>query len=124
VPSVVNGVASLSGAIEVTREATSAPINVAGLSGSVLLNIVALPPVRSPLLTVPPGQRTGSLPVAVFTTRRCDGHSLGESKKPYEFNVQISLGPGEPSPATIVPDAATKAQMLRTIQRGCGLAPR
>jgi hypothetical protein len=120
-PTVVAGVPGLEGTIEVRRKDAPADVSVTGISGSVLLDIVPVGEAGDPLLRLGPGQPAGELPVAVTTSHRCDGHAIGESKKPYEFNVQVALGGDAPGPVTITPDAATRQRMLGVIEAGCGI---
>jgi hypothetical protein len=121
-PTVVGGVPALRGTLELTRGTTAEPVSVASMSGSVLLDIAPVTPAPTPPLTMATGQSQASVPVAVVTTGRCDGHALGESKKPYDFIFQITVGSAPPSPATLTAEPAVKPLMLRTIEAGCKVA--
>ncbi len=69
----------------------------------------------------PTAQAAARLPVEVRSTLRCDGHSLGESKKTYVFDVVVDIGDGEDRPYALTPDAAARALMQTLIKDACGL---
>jgi hypothetical protein len=57
-------------------------------------------PVRSPLAVLTSQRRDASIPVTAYAAR-CDGHTIGEIKKPYEFLVWVAV-PGE-EPVAVTP---------------------
>ena len=57
-------------------------------------------PVPSPLAVLTSQRQEASIPVAAYAAR-CDGHTIGEIKKPYEFLVWVAA-PGE-EPVAVTP---------------------
>jgi hypothetical protein len=120
---VVAGTPVLRGSLTIRRGATSAPIDVTDLGGSVLIQAKPVEPARRPLLRMPPGVPTGELPVFVGTSHRCDGHALVEVKKPYDLVVYVALDGQEPAGVTITPpDPALRQRMWRAVLAGCGVS--
>ena len=68
--------------------------------------------VPDPLATLTPAQPTASIPVVAYAAR-CDGHTIGEIKTPYEFFV--SVGPPGQEPVAVIPQVgeATKAALRK-----------
>lgn len=58
-------------------------------------------PVPHPLAELTPQRPQAAIPVEAYASR-CDGHTIGEIKKPYEFLVWVS-SPGE-EPVALTPD--------------------
>jgi len=116
----VDGQPVLRGTLELTRGSGTGPIEVLDLDGSVLLTLDATPPASDPLLTMPADAATASLSIDVGSTLRCDGHSLGESKKTYVFDVGLDLGDGRVD-LTLMPPDDVKPQMYAVIEKACGL---
>jgi hypothetical protein len=86
----------------------------------VLLTLDATPPAATHLLTMPASAKTGELSIDVGSTLRCDGHSLGESKKTYVFDVGLDLGDGRVD-LTLQPPDDVKKQMYDVIKKACGV---
>jgi hypothetical protein len=108
----------LRGTIELVRRASTDEILVLDLDGSVLLTLGPTPQASDPMLTVDASERTASLPVEVGSTLRCDGHSLGESKKTYVFAVGLDLGDGRVG-LTLQPTDAVARQMFEVLTEAC-----
>ncbi|MFC6239404.1 hypothetical protein [Longivirga aurantiaca] len=120
-PTTVDGAPVLRGTLVLTRGSSTGPIDVVDLDGSVLLTLDATPPAGTPLLTMPASAATASLSIDVGSTLRCDGHSLGESKKTYVFDVGLDLGDGRVD-LTLQPPDDAKKQMYDVLTKACGLA--
>ena len=119
-PATQGGAPVLRGTLELARGSGTGPIEVLDLDGSVLLTLDATPPASDPLLTMPADAATASLSIDVGSTLRCDGHSLGESKKTYVFDVGLDLGDGRVD-LTLMPPDDVKPQMYAVIEKACGL---
>ena len=91
------------------------------VDGSVLLGLALAGTPGPGGASLPAGQAAIRLPVEVRSTLRCDGHSLGESKKTYVFDVVVDVGDGEDRPYALTPDAAARALMQTLIEDACGL---
>ena len=115
-----DGAPVLRGTIVLSRGSSTSAIDVVDLDGSVLLTLDASPPARVPLLTLPAAEQIALLSVDVGSTLRCDGHSLGESKKTYVFDVGLDLGDGRVD-LTLQPPDDVKKQMYGVITKACGL---
>jgi hypothetical protein len=119
---VVAGTPVLRGSLTIRRGATTAPIDVTDLGGSVLIQAKPVDAARRPLLRLPPGAATGELPVFVGTSHRCDGHALVEVKKPYDLVVYVALDGQKPAGVVITPpDPALRQRMWRAVLAGCGV---
>ncbi len=119
-PATEGGAPVLRGTLVLTRGSSTGPIDVVDLDGSVLLTLDATPPSATPLLTLPASAPTASLSIDVGSTLRCDGHSLGESKKTYVFDVGLDLGDGRVD-LTLQPPDDVRKQMYAVIEKACGL---
>lgn len=118
----VDGEPVLRGQLLLTRGTSTTPISVLDLDGSVLLTFDAADREAQPLLTMPPDVATSVLVVDVGSTLRCDGHSLGESKKTYVFDVGLDLGDGEGRvDVTLQPPDDVKPQMYDVLKEACGV---
>ena len=62
-----------------------APIEVNGALGSVLVDFTPV----APLPWRVPDQRHSRLPIVASSSGRCDGHSMGESSKPFVFTLWV-----------------------------------
>jgi hypothetical protein len=63
--------------------------------------------VPSPLARLTSRRREASIPVAAYAAR-CDGHTIGEIKKPYEFLVWVAASGEEPIAVTPAVGQPTK----------------
>jgi hypothetical protein len=117
----VDGEPVLRGSLQVSRGEGDGPISVVDLDGSVLLTLDAVQPA-TPLLVLEPGTASGSLTIDVGSTGRCDGHSLGESKKTYVFDVGLDLGDGQGRvDLTLQPPDDVKPLMWEMLKDACGV---
>lgn len=113
------GVPTLRGALAVERRASTDPIAILDISGSVLLSLAPAPGVGEPMLTLAPTDRAGSAALEV-TGSRCDGHALADSKQTFLFQLQLDIGDG-PEGVMIVPPPGAQEAMLQLILDHCGL---
>jgi len=110
----------LTGSLELTRRDAVGEVAVVSVDGSVLLAL-ALEGDPGPVgARLPPDEDTARFPVVARSTLRCDGHSLGESKKTFVFDVAVNLGDGEDRPYALTPDATGRALMQTLIEDACG----
>jgi hypothetical protein len=80
-----------------------APREITEVRGAILYGLrpdESAGPVPSPLAVLTSERREASIPVAAYAAR-CDGHTIGEIKKPYEFLVWVAA-PGE-EPVAVTP---------------------
>lgn len=119
-PTTQDGAPVLRGSLVLTRGSSTSAIEVLDLDGSVLLTLDATPPADDPLLTMPADAARAELSIDVGSTLRCDGHSLGESKKTYVFDVGLDLGEGRVD-LTLQPPDDVKKEMYAVIEKACGL---
>jgi hypothetical protein len=84
---------------------------VTDVRGAILYGLRAERP-RQPLAELTPDDPAASIPVVAYAAR-CDGHTIGEIKKPYEFLVWVGEGDGEPLATTPEVGAATKKALRR-----------
>lgn len=110
----------LRGSLVLARGSSTSAIRLLDLDGSVLLTLDATPPADDPLLTMPADVASAELSIDVGSTLRCDGHSLGESKKTYVFDVGLDVGDGRVD-LTLQPPDDVKKQMYAVIEKACGL---
>ena len=77
----------MSGTLTVERRATTEPVTVVAIHGSVVVSMVA----ESAPVTLGPDDDVLDVPV-VAGQNRCDSHALGEVKKPFQFVVDLLIG--------------------------------
>lgn len=86
VPAINGGRQVWRGYVEITRRMPSASaIEVTGTLGSVLVDFM-------PLASLPwrvADQANSRLPIEARSSGRCDGHSMGESSKPFAFTLWV-----------------------------------
>lgn len=87
VPTVHDGQPVWTGHVEITRPVPSgSAIEVSGTLGSVLVDFTAM----APLPWVVPDRTRSQLPIEARSSGRCDGHSMGESSKPFVFTLWVT----------------------------------
>jgi hypothetical protein len=103
------------GTVQLTRTgADDRPVTVARLGRSVLVAADAQLPVE--LAT---GQPALSVPVT-FRPASCDPHVLAETKKPYVFALDVSVGGTAEVPVDLPLDDAQKGVLAAMVERVCG----
>ncbi len=86
---------------------------IKGVLGAVMYGLV--PEQRNqttPLATITPAHREAKIPVVAFAAR-CDGHTIGEIKRPYEFLVYVGEKGGEDIAVTPTVEEGTKLALRR-----------
>ena len=105
---------ALTGQLRLTRRAGSEPVSVARVGGSVILDVTAD--------ELPAEMATDddelSTPV-VFTSATCDPHALAETKKPYVFPLQVTVGAGEPVILDLPVDDELRSRLEGLVDRVC-----
>ena len=108
------------GALTVTRGAARGDVSVLQIGGTITYLVVPVeqPAPGTPLVVLPAGATTASLPV-YFEEGRCDAHALAEAKQPFRFVLQIDLGDGTVRPFILEPPPAEQEAMRATVFDGC-----
>jgi len=81
------------------------PREISQVAGAIMYGLVpdeSDQPAPEPLALLSPDARTAEIPVVAYAAR-CDGHTKGEIKKPYEFLVWVGE-PGAEEPLAITPE--------------------
>lgn len=92
------------------------PRTITQLAGAIMYGLrpdESAGPVQDPLASLTPGAPDAAIPVRAYAAR-CDGHTIGEIKKPYEFLVWVGPPGGTPVAVTPVVDGPTK-EALRQV---------
>lgn len=92
------------------------PRTVTQIAGAILYGLrpdESVAPAQDPLAALTPSAPGTSIPVVAFAAR-CDGHTIGEIKKPYEFLVWVGAPGREPIAVTPEVDDPTK-EALREV---------
>jgi hypothetical protein len=94
---------------------TDEPRNVTDVAGAIMYGLryddsAAARP--SPLAALTRGEPRASIPVLAYAAR-CDGHTIGEIKKPYEFPVWLGAPGDEPFAVTPAVGEATKRALRK-----------
>jgi hypothetical protein len=88
------------------------PREITDLRGAILYGLEPGDPAQ-PLASLTAASPKASIPVIAFAAR-CDGHTIGEIKKPYEFLVWVGA-PGE-EPVAVTPEVTdTTKKALRRV---------
>jgi hypothetical protein len=105
---------SLHGTLE-ARLLVDEPRDVTQVAGAIMYGLQpddSAGPVPDPLAELTPADPTGSIPVRAYAAR-CDGHTIGEIKKPYEFLVWVAVPGEEPFAVTPQVGDATKVALRK-----------
>lgn len=100
-----------------TRRDTAEEVTVDEVQGSVLYSVAGtdLP------ATLAPGSDTAAVDLTVRAAT-CDGHDIGESKKPYVFPVFVRVGAApEPQYAELTVDEAARDALYAFLRDACAL---
>ena len=97
----------------VARLLVDQPRRVTAVAGSVIYRLTARGARPGPLAVLRPDERTAAVAVQV-SAARCDGHAIGETKKPYAFLVWIGLPGGAEHAVTppVGPDTVSALQQV------------
>lgn len=99
------------------RPGSTAPVRLVDLGGSVLLGLTSR---RGSLpVALDPSEQVLRVPVALDSTRRCDGHSLGQSQQTFVLSAYLRL-PGEAVQRVVLAlDTRQLALLQEVIDRTC-----
>ncbi len=106
---------AVTGELRLTRRQATGPARLAGISGSVLLDVAVAPGA--------PTTMTGDelvIPVVVTSSGRCEAHALADSKKTFDFQVTIELD-GVPASISVAPEPADETTVFGPVEVTCGL---
>jgi hypothetical protein len=105
---------ALTGELRLTRRAGDEPVTVARVGRSVILDVTAeeLP------AELPADEDELATPL-VFTSATCDPHALAETKKPYVFPLEVTVGDGEPVVLDLPVDDELRARLEALVDRVC-----
>jgi hypothetical protein len=100
--------------LRLSRRSGDEPVTVARVSRSVILDVTGeeLP------VELTGDQDELSTPL-VFTSATCDPHALAETKKPYVFPLEVTVGDGEPVVMDLPVDDDLRAGLERLVNRVC-----
>jgi hypothetical protein len=105
---------SVTGSLRLTRRSGSESVTVTRVARSVIIE------VEGPDLPVEMAGDEDELSTPVeFTSATCDPHALAETKKPYVFPLEVTVGDGEPVIMDLPVDDALRAGLERLVDRVC-----
>lgn len=105
---------AVTGEIRLTRRAGAAPVTIARVGRSVILDVTADElPAR-----MADDEDELSTPVA-FTSATCDPHALAETKKPYVFPLEVTVGASEPVVMDLPVDDDLRDRLEGLVDRVC-----
>jgi len=108
------------GFIEIQRRAPfSPPIEVAEILGSVLVDLEPIAPLPWRI----PDRTSSRLHVEARSSGRCDGHSMGESSKPFVFTIWVTTGGTDVALVLSVPKEQSPA-WWKLLTKACARADR
>ena len=112
------------GTLRLHRRHGSDPVTVTQINGSVLLSIApVIPPAAdAPLLRLAGDATDATLPVIVTQSGRCEAHALAESKHTFFLPVGLAVDTAAVVLIDVIPDDAAKVQLLKMINRSCGVS--
>ena len=105
---------AVTGQLRLTRRDGEEPVTVARVGRSVILDVAGneLPAE----MAADEAELTTPL---VFTSATCDPHALAETKKPYVFPLEVTVGEGEPVVMDLPVDDALRARLEALVDRVC-----
>ena len=100
--------------LRLTRRSGDEPVAVARVGRSVILDVTGeeLPAELA-------GDEDELSTPLVFTSATCDPHALAETKKPYVFPLEVTVGDGEPVIMDLPVDDDLRAGLERLVDRVC-----
>lgn len=106
---------AMTGELVLTRRHAEGPVELTGISGSVLLNVALAPgaPVTMD------GDRL-VIPILVTSTGNCTGHALADAKKIFDVQLTLDVG-GEQASISVGPDPGDHQLLYRPVEVTCGL---
>jgi hypothetical protein len=105
---------AVTGEIRLTRRSGDEPVTVSQLGRSVLIDVAAgeLPAEMA-------GDEAGLTTPVEFTSATCEPHVLAETKKPYIFPLEVTVGDGEAVVMDLPVDDALRARLAALVDRVC-----
>lgn len=103
--------------VTLTRRDGDEEMSITAVRGSVLYIVspATEPADDAPLGTMAAGETTGTAPVLMHVGR-CEPHAIGDVKKPYSFNVWVTVGDSDPYPLELLPGAEIQAALAELLQ--------
>lgn len=83
--------AAVRGSLLLRRRATSRPVTLLEVAGTVIFDLRTVPRRSVPFARMAPGVRSVDIPIEI-SAARCDAHALTESKKTFRFPLWVNLG--------------------------------
>jgi hypothetical protein len=105
---------ALTGSLRVTRRAGDDPVSVTRVGGSVILDVAA-----DDLPTEMAGDDDERSTPVTFTSATCDPHALAETKKPYVFPLEVTVGDDEPVVMDLPVDDELRTRLVALVDRVC-----
>jgi hypothetical protein len=103
------------GTLTLTRRSGSEPVTLTRLGRSVVL----APTVAHLPLRLAGGAQSATSAIS-FTPASCDAHVLAETKKPYVFVLDVTVGDGAAVPVDLPLDEGDKDALAAMVKRVCG----
>jgi hypothetical protein len=105
---------AVTGELQLTRRSGSEPVTVTRVGRSVILDLTAeeLPDEMAA------DQDEFTTPVR-FTSATCDPHALAETKKPYVFPLEVTVGDEEPVVMDVPVDDELRTRLEELVDRVC-----
>lgn len=120
VPAMNDGRQVWRGYVDITRGiASGSAIEVTAALGSVLVDITPM----APLPWQVPDQAKSRLPIEARSSGRCDGHSMGESSKPFVFTLWVA-SEGADVPLVLAVPRTKQAAWWNLLSNACAAARR
>ena len=120
----VDGLPYLRGTLLLERrdgDSAGEPVTVTSLSGSVLLELRPAHPGR-PVATLDADEPSERVPVLFGSNLRCDAHALGGSTQTFLLSAYVRRGEAAGQRVLLVPDKATRRQVLDVVDQACDVA--
>jgi hypothetical protein len=105
---------ALTGSLRLARRAGDEPVQVARVGRSVILDVAG-----EELPTEMAGDDDELTTPLVFTSATCDPHALAETKKPYVFPLEVTVGDGEPVVLDLPVSDELRARLEELVDRVC-----
>lgn len=118
VPAIHDGRQVWRGHVDIARRIASGPVmEVTGALGSVLVDFAPM----APLPWQVPDEARSRLPIEARSSGRCDGHSMGESSKPFVFTLWVAYEDAA-VPLTLAVPKADQARWWNLLASACAAA--
>ena len=120
----IDGRPAATGVLRLHRTGRSGPaVRVVEVLGTVLLRVdpIEAPAQGEPWLTLGSTDGGAELPVALLQSGDCRPHALAESKHTFFLRAAVAVEGGPTLTVYVRPDADDEGQLLRLINRACGV---